>query len=187
MDIQRLAAFTKDGQGGNPAGVVIGDQMPEAEQMQRVAAEVGYSETVFAARQGDGFRARYFAPQAEVPFCGHATIALGAALGAAFGAGTYPLVLNEAEISVRAFQEGAAWGAELTSPTTSHERLAPDVLTRALEVFGLSHSNLDPAIPPSRINGGASHLLIPLATHTLLQDMSLTMSQFSRSPIILGF
>ncbi|WP_371225996.1 PhzF family phenazine biosynthesis protein [Roseovarius sp. 2305UL8-3] len=172
MDIQRLAAFTKDGQGGNPAGVVIGDQMPDAEQMQRVAAEVGYSETAFAARQGEAFRVRYFAPQAEVPFCGHATIALGAALGAAFGAGSYPLVLNEAEISVRAFQEGDAWGAELTSPPTSHQALTPDVLTRALEVFGIAQSGLDKDVGPARINGGASHLLIPVATHKLLQDMS---------------
>ncbi len=172
MDIQRLAAFTKDGQGGNPAGVVIGDQMPEVQDMQRVAAEVGYSETVFAARQGDGFRARYFAPQAEVPFCGHATIALGAALGAGFGAGTYPLVLNEAEISVRAYQENGDWGAELTSPPTSHRMPDPDMLSRALEVFGLSQGDLDADIAPARINGGAEHLLIPVATHKVLQDMA---------------
>ena len=48
--------------------------------MQRIAAEVGYSETAFAMRDGDRWRVRYFSPEAEVPFCGHATIALGAAL-----------------------------------------------------------------------------------------------------------
>lgn len=171
MDIQRLAAFTDAGQGGNPAGVVIGNALPEADEMQRVAAEVGYSETVFAARDGDGFRTRYFAPEAEVPFCGHATIALGAALGAAFGSGVYPLILNEAEISVRAFDEDGAWGAELVSPPTSYRAAEHDVLTQAMEVFGLSVADLDPKVAPARINGGAEHLLLPLRDAETLHEM----------------
>ena len=40
--------------------------------MQCVAAEVGFSETVFAAPHENAWRVRYFAPELEVPFCGHA-------------------------------------------------------------------------------------------------------------------
>ena len=81
----RLAAFTTDPAGGNPAGVWIGPRFPPDPEMQRIAAEVGYSETAFlvrdAASPGLGrFRVRYFSPLAEVPFCGHATIASGVAL-----------------------------------------------------------------------------------------------------------
>ena len=80
----RLAAFTTDPGGGNPAGVWIGDAMPTDEEMQRIAAEVGYSESAFVAPDGSGqpgrLRVRYFSPLAEVPFCGHATIATGVAL-----------------------------------------------------------------------------------------------------------
>jgi PhzF family phenazine biosynthesis protein len=79
MNVSRIAAFSDGDTGGNPAGVVIG-VLPDAATMQRVAAEVGFSETAFAAPEGDGWRVRYFSPQTEVPFCGHATIALGAAL-----------------------------------------------------------------------------------------------------------
>ena len=43
----RLAAFTIDPNGGNPAGVWIGRTFPPDAEMQRVAAEVGYSETAF--------------------------------------------------------------------------------------------------------------------------------------------
>ena len=57
-------------------------------RMRAIAAEVGYSETVFAAPHGEGWRVRYFAPQIEVPFCGHATIAPAAALALAHGDGT---------------------------------------------------------------------------------------------------
>ena len=80
----RLAAFTADPAGGNPAGVWIGDELPPAGEMQRIAAEVGYSETAFLAPDASGepgrWRVRYFSPLAEVPFCGHATIASGVAL-----------------------------------------------------------------------------------------------------------
>jgi len=88
MEILRLAAFSQNGQGGNPAGVAFCDEMPSAEAMMSIAKEVGYSETAFLVKQEDGWRVRYFAPELEVPFCGHATIALGAALGERFGEGT---------------------------------------------------------------------------------------------------
>ena len=100
-DVQRLASFSNGFDGGNPAGVLLGEALLDAAQMQRIAAQVGYSETAFAAPEGDGWRVRYFAPQMEVPFCGHATIALGAALAMAHGDATYDLVLNEAVIAVR--------------------------------------------------------------------------------------
>ena len=80
----RLAAFTTDPRGGNPAGVWIGEALPSAAEMQRVAAEVGYSETAFIAPDRTGgagrFRVRYFSLLAEVQFCGHATIAGGVVL-----------------------------------------------------------------------------------------------------------
>ena len=83
MNVLKLAAFSQNGQGGNPAGVAFCDEMPSDAEMMKVAKEVGYSETAFLVKrpQGDGWRVRYFAPELEVPFCGHATIALGAALG----------------------------------------------------------------------------------------------------------
>src|SRR5690606_5589011 len=71
-ELHRLAAFTDDPRGGNPAGVWIGDALPPADRMQRIAAEVGYSETAFLAPAvGDVREVRYFSPLAEVPFCGH--------------------------------------------------------------------------------------------------------------------
>lgn len=45
--------------------------------MQAIAAKVGYSETAFAAPEGDSWRMRYYSPLAEVAFCGHATIFAG--------------------------------------------------------------------------------------------------------------
>ena len=84
MNIQRIAAFSKGNEGGNPAGVVLLDKLMDGEDMDRVAAEVGYSETVFAFPKdetGKRWRIRYFSPEIETPYCGHATIAPGAVLG----------------------------------------------------------------------------------------------------------
>ena len=47
--VQRLSAFTRDGRGGNPAGVWIGSELPTPKIMQSTAANVGYSETAFAS------------------------------------------------------------------------------------------------------------------------------------------
>ncbi|MFK4724605.1 putative PhzF superfamily epimerase YddE/YHI9 [Bradyrhizobium niftali] len=51
--VHRIAAFSDGNTGGNPAGVWIGDAMPDASRMQAIAAEVGFSETAFAAPEGD--------------------------------------------------------------------------------------------------------------------------------------
>ena len=40
-DVQRIAAFSDGGQGGNPAGVWLGDALPDAAVMQRIAHEIG--------------------------------------------------------------------------------------------------------------------------------------------------
>ena len=58
-----------------PPAFVVGE-LPPREAMQQIAREVGYSETVFLAGDGGGdWQTRYFSPEAEVAFCGHATIA----------------------------------------------------------------------------------------------------------------
>lgn len=91
MKAQRIAAFADGARGGNPTGVVIAARMPGARQMQRTAAEVGFSGTAFAASARGGWRVRCFSPEAEILFCGHATIALGAArLMPAKGAASAP-------------------------------------------------------------------------------------------------
>ncbi|MFU8891808.1 MAG: PhzF family phenazine biosynthesis protein, partial [Anaerosomatales bacterium] len=72
--LYRLVAFSDTVEGGNPAGVWIGDELPDVATMQTIAGEVGYSETAFVAPAGGWQRTvRYYSPEAEVTFCGHAT------------------------------------------------------------------------------------------------------------------
>jgi PhzF family phenazine biosynthesis protein len=80
--VLRYAAFTVDGQGGNPAGLVSDARSLDATHRQARAADVGYSETAFlvARPESNVYDVRYFSPKREVPFCGHATIAAAVAL-----------------------------------------------------------------------------------------------------------
>ena len=68
-------AFTDVPFAGNPAAVCLLEQKREAGWMQPVAAEMNLSETAFVVSDGDGYGLRWFTPQAEVPLCGHATLA----------------------------------------------------------------------------------------------------------------
>jgi predicted PhzF superfamily epimerase YddE/YHI9 len=61
------------GEHGNPLGVFLdGDEVPE-QSRQEVAADLGYSETVFVEDRASG-RMRIFTPAAELPFAGHPSV-----------------------------------------------------------------------------------------------------------------
>lgn len=173
MDILKLAAFSDGDAGGNPAGVVLIDTLPRAEEMQTVAADVGFSETVFAEPLGDhsSWRVRYFSPESEVPFCGHATIALGAALAGKYGDGRFALHLNAAKISVEGAARDGGFVATLLSPPTHSEAGAGVPLDEVLGLFGFTDTQLDPHIPPARIHGGADHIVLALRSRDDLASM----------------
>lgn len=175
MDIQRIAAFSAKGKGGNPAGVVLLDTAAPAADMQRVAAEVGYSETAFALPvEGEerSWRVRYFSPESEVPFCGHATIALGVALGQRDGPGTYNLNLNNASITVEAKMSVEGMAATLASPPTESRTTNNEEFDDAMALLGLTKDDLDMRLPPARIHGGADHLVFALHDRARLAAMS---------------
>jgi predicted PhzF superfamily epimerase YddE/YHI9 len=56
--VLRIAAFSDGNQGGNPAGVWIGEALPDAATMQAIAAEIGFSETGRMAAPSTSSRAR---------------------------------------------------------------------------------------------------------------------------------
>lgn len=62
-----------DGRGGNPLGVFLDGAAIPAERRQAVAADLGFSETVFVDDAAEG-AIRIFTPAAELPFAGHPTV-----------------------------------------------------------------------------------------------------------------
>ncbi len=172
MDTLHIAAFSDGDVGGNPAGVVIADAHPSAPQMQQIAHDVGFSETAFGCASDGKWRVRYFSPESEVPFCGHATIAFGAALAMAHGNGVYELELNEANITVEGRVEDGVMSAALQSPPTSNQPVSDAFLAEVLALFGLTQDDLDMQIPPAFAQAGATHLVLALKSRETLAAMS---------------
>ena len=173
MELDKVAAFSLNNQGGNPAGVAIVDEMPEAEEMLKIAKDVDYSETAFLHKYKDGWRIRYFAPEMEVPFCGHATIATAFVLGKNYGEGLYKLYLNESQISVSVEKsDNDALNVSLQSPETSTELASSDYVESILTAFDLSQDDVNPDFPIRLAYAGAKHLVIVLKEHAKLKDMS---------------
>lgn len=77
--IYQVDAFTSELFGGNPAAVMPLDSWLDDHTLQALAAENNLSETAFFVRDSDSadadFHIRWFTPGAEVPLCGHATLA----------------------------------------------------------------------------------------------------------------
>jgi PhzF family phenazine biosynthesis protein len=173
LSAARVAAFTSDPRGGNPAGVVVGAQLPPDDVMQGIAADVGYSETIFLAGDGGSeWTARYFSPEAEVPFCGHATIAAAIALYRQYGASELALATAAGEVAVFVEEIGGRPWATLTSVEPRVEPLAADLLELLLLHLRLSAAELDPRLPPMVAYAGAFHPIIALASQASLEALS---------------
>ena len=160
----RYTAFTDRPEGGNPAGIWIGDRLPEPEVMQQMAAEVGYSETAFVApARGFDRTVRYFSPEIEVSFCGHATIAAGVVLGENEGEGTYRLATAVGEVPVTVRARDGVWEASLTSVAPACAPATGAIVDEALGALGWQAGELDDSIPPVRAYAGAWHLVLAVA------------------------
>ncbi|GAB3553035.1 PhzF family phenazine biosynthesis protein [Actinopolyspora lacussalsi] len=174
-DVLRISAFPAPSarNGGNPAGVVLDAAGLDETAMLAIAAETGYSETAFvldiqepAEANGPGrVRIRYFSPTAEVPFCGHATVATAVALADRHGTG---LLLFDTAVGEVAIETAETANGETTASFTSVEPsvtpMDDDVVDRLLSLLGLARADLDPAYPPRLSFAGNVHPVIVLGS-----------------------
>jgi PhzF family phenazine biosynthesis protein len=163
--VQRYVAFSDRPEGGNPAGVVLEAAGLGDDQMLAIAAELGYSETAFLL----GTDIRYFSPLAEVPFCGHATIATAVALAERDGPGEVVLATAGGPVPVRTRRDpDGRILATLTSVPARISHIGPADLEELLASLGWGTTDLDPALPPRVGYAGAWHPVIAAATRRRL-------------------
>jgi trans-2,3-dihydro-3-hydroxyanthranilate isomerase len=70
-DCYVVRVFTRGDAGGNHLGVVPDMTGLDTEAMQRIASDLGFSETIFFDRTETVPTARIFTPAVELPFAGH--------------------------------------------------------------------------------------------------------------------
>lgn len=172
--VLRYAAFTEDPSGGNPAGVVLDAAGMSDEEMQAVAAEVGYSETAFVtSSDGDEHTVRYFSPLAEVPFCGHATIATAVALGHAgellfhTPGGAVPVTSSDGR-------------ATLTSVSPRVAALDDGDLGELLSSLRWERAELDPELPPRVAYAGVHHPIVAASSRERLASLDYDFERLQR-------
>ncbi|SDH56521.1 phenazine biosynthesis protein PhzF family [Actinokineospora alba] len=172
MQIQRYTAFSADPQGGNPAGVVLDATGVEDAAMLAAAAEVGYSETAFLIPRGPGeLDVRYFSPLAEVPFCGHATIAAAVAYAHANGPGTFRLATLAGPVEVSTEIHDGQVTATLVSVEPRSVEIGDDDLAALLAALRWDSADLDPALPVRVAYAGAWHPVVAASTRARLAEL----------------
>lgn len=183
-EILRYTAFSTDPAGGNPAGVVLDAAGLTDDAMLAIAAGLGYSESAFvtaapdhasdgAGEPGRAFTIRYFSPKAEVPFCGHATVATAVALAERIGAGDLVFETRAGTVPVTV---AATASGDLRATLTSVEPYVEDVagadLAEALAALDWPAGHLDPDLPSRIAYAGARHLVVGAATRARLAELS---------------
>jgi len=170
--LHKLAAFTNSPDGGNPAGVWIGEKLPNPGTMQSIAAEVGFSETAFVKPTNGKHRVvRYFSPEIEVPFCGHATIATGVLLGETESDGTYILKTAVGDVPVSVRVRKGVREASLTSVEPQYVLAEEGLIDEALSILGWRRHDLDPSIHPAKAYAGAWHLVLAVELADRLAEL----------------
>ncbi|GAA2070965.1 PhzF family phenazine biosynthesis protein [Microbacterium hatanonis] len=168
--VLRLAAFADEPGGGNPAGVLLNAGHLTDADMQRIATEVGYAETAFVVDPGDDandrtVRLRYFSPDAEVPFCGHATVVTAVALAERRGVGPFVIDTPVGRVSIETSRDTASAPdgpvtASFTSVEPALRDLDSDVADQLLSLLGLRRSDLDDSWPLREAYAGNWHPVV---------------------------
>ncbi|NII84970.1 PhzF family isomerase [Pedobacter sp. SG908] len=176
--IYQIDAFTKERFSGNPAGVVVNADGLTDTQMQQIAKELNNSETAFLFspddHDSDGL-IRYFTPLAEVPICGHATIAAMYAKAIEHNLdscilrfktqiGTLPFeIVKETED----YQVIMTQGKFELSPTFDN-----NTTKKILAALGLDYSDIDEKCPIQIASTGHSKVMIGIKSRKKLNDLN---------------
>jgi PhzF family phenazine biosynthesis protein len=165
----RVDAFTCDGEGGNPAGVVISaDELSEG-KMQAIAADLDYSETAFLMESAVAdHRVRFFAPKQEIDLCGHATVASYHLMSEVQGlcAGMHRLETNVGVLEIEVAEDGEI-SMQQALPVYS-EVLDANEIAGALS---LEASQFDPSLPAQVVSTGVRKIFAPIASLAALNSI----------------
>jgi trans-2,3-dihydro-3-hydroxyanthranilate isomerase len=152
--------FTDTALTGNPLAVFTDARGLDAETMQALAKEIGYSESTFVlpAEDGGTARVRIFTPEVELPLVGHPILGTAWVLAQPLqrnrleletGKGTIPVEIDRDE-------SGALVFGRMTQPVPTVEPYPdPDALFAALGVEGSR-------LPVERYDNGVPHTFVAL-------------------------
>lgn len=155
-----LDVFTTEKYSGNPLAVFLCDESLSSEEMQKIAFEIHFSESVFIIgrkQKNGGYNVRIFTPDTEVPFAGHPSLGAGYVISKVFEE------RREVKLNLEAGQLLVEVNDTYGSFTQRHidfgKIFEPNMILSVLE---LDNKDIDEDYPIQFISSGLPALAIPL-------------------------
>lgn len=181
--------FTEVIFGGNPVAVFPDAQGLSDDEMQKIAREMGLSETTFVLPPTDpraNVRVRFFTPAAELPFAGHPTIGthvVMASLGRYEVGGPVTRIWQQTRVGVLAVDlitdgSGVTSRAVMTQDEARHGVFFEDTEAVA-SALGLEVEDIHTEFPVQVFSTGLPGLIIPVVSLDALRRISLNVGKFN--------
>lgn len=173
--------FAEKPYSGNPLAVVLDADDLSVETMQRLAAEMNFSETTFvmsAPEPDGGYRVRIFTPAREIAFAGHPLLGIAWVIRQhSVPKGSAAIRLNLSVGQVPVTFESAAEAAWFLAPPVA---LGPTCLPEQIaEALGVSVEDIATQTPVQQASAGTSAILVPLRSLEALRRSRLNLEAFA--------
>ena len=160
--------FTDMPFGGNPLAVIPDGEGVKPDQLQKIATEFNFSETVFVFPPDDlrhTAKLRIFTPTMEIPFAGHPLIGTAVALQA-FG---FPeeAIFETGSGPISCRTDGARASFTTPTPLTRHAMPDPALVARAV---GVRPDDLCPNHPPVQADVGLAFTFVHVKNRAVLSN-----------------
>lgn len=176
VPVQIVNAFVKNGQGGNPAGVVLdADQYSDAQKLL-IAQKVGLSETAFVSKSDTcGIKLDFFTPTKRIAHCGHATIATFSYLAELerFGDGETSKETVDGPRKI-ILDRGMAYMEQLAPTYTPASKWVDQGVTLCdvLKSIAITSDDLDDRARPVLVNTGNNFIVIAVKDQATLANIT---------------
>ncbi|KZB72359.1 MULTISPECIES: PhzF family phenazine biosynthesis protein [Thalassospira] len=176
VPVQIVNAFVKNGQGGNPAGVVLDADQYSDDQKLTIAQKVGLSETAFVSKSETcGIKLDFFTPTKRIAHCGHATIATFSYLAELerFGDGETSKETVDGPRKI-ILDHGMAYMEQLAPTYTSASKWVDQGVTLCdvLKSLSITSDDLDDRARPVLVNTGNNFIVIALKDQATLANIT---------------
>jgi trans-2,3-dihydro-3-hydroxyanthranilate isomerase len=176
--------FTDKPLAGNQLAVFTDAREVPEEELQRLAREINFSETVFVYRPeaGGHARLRIFTPAAEIPFAGHPTLGTAFVLAAPLQLGEIRLETGSGVVPVRLERDergGIVFG-RMEQPLPTVESY-PDE-QRLFDALGVDGSDL----PVELYDNGLRHVYVALPSEDAVAALQPDLGRLGELPAVLG-
>ncbi len=176
--------FAEQPYSGNPLAVVVSESVLAEDIMQKIAAEMNFSETTFVSpklEENGGYRVRIYTPSKEIAFAGHPILGTAQVLRDHVIPKTNDYILlnlSESQITVT-----------FDALDNSKEQVwfrAPDMMlgaTASVEpiaaALAISPEDIDTRTPIQVVSAGTSAMIVPIRSLDVLRKSMLNLEKFT--------